>query len=657
MYTTKGIENIMKSRTFIKILALALTLTLAVSLLPLGGLVVFAETITITFYADGVYVPPVEDLQSGSLIPKPQDPVMENYLFLGWFDSFGAEEWDFSVPALSSMELYAKWGYWEEEFAAGDGKTAQTAFEIHNAKQLNHIRSHTETGTYFKLMSDIDLSLWNKTSTDAAYTDGKGWLPIGDTATSVFDGRFDGNNKVIKNITINRTTLDGVGLFGVTGNTAEIKNLGIVSGSITGRKYVGAVAGSGAAGIAGCYNTANVTGKMYVGGIIGSNITGAAQYGYIKSCYNTGSIVADGTVSNLRSYAGGIVGDNLNTVSNCYNAGSVSSAYANAGGIAGGNFGVIKNSYNTGNVTAANKNAGGVSAENNGYLTSCFNTGNIAGSASVGSITGVNTMDMEEGISDCYRYRLALVNNSLIAASDQYSYTDSLHGGIKDITNMWEKSTYTNAGWGMDGTGDGAWVWDEGYTYPRLSGLSGQAYPFNIFFDVTPKEQSTTVNRLTVTLTPHSKVTDIQWTASTSSVPPVSGFASVSGQIDLPNGVSYLHLKGTFDGRVVTGMFGTYDISKDTTIPTFAGSGVTIENVVVSTVGKTTLTADVVVQSGKTAIAYLVKYKGGKVIDIASMSVSASINLSVSTAGAGEEIYLMVWDANMQPIIEKYQVF
>ena len=69
------------------------------------------------------------------------------------------------------------------------------------------------------------------------------------------------------------TSADNVGFFGYVSN-ATIKNL-TVSGTVTGKQFVGGIAGYAASGttISGCTNNCNVTGiasaKAQVGGIVG----------------------------------------------------------------------------------------------------------------------------------------------------------------------------------------------------------------------------------------------------------------------------------------------------------------------------------------------------------------------------------------------------
>jgi hypothetical protein len=101
-------------------------------------------------------------------------------------------------------------------FCGGYGLTVATAYEICTPADLKALADFVNTGNgnatagmYYKLMNDIDLS---------GYASGSGWDPIGnnsvDSNTRRFQGNFDGNGKVIRNLTINRPTTNNIGLFG-----------------------------------------------------------------------------------------------------------------------------------------------------------------------------------------------------------------------------------------------------------------------------------------------------------------------------------------------------------------------------------------------------------------------------------------------------------
>ena len=104
-----------------------------------------------------------------------------------------------------------------------DEALAQGYTLIKSADDLNNIRNNL-SGKYI-LMNDIDLSSYDN------------WDPIGDTSNR-FNGIFDGNGYVIKNLTINRPTEDNVGLFGYT-VSANIQNVGLENVEVTGKEYVG----------------------------------------------------------------------------------------------------------------------------------------------------------------------------------------------------------------------------------------------------------------------------------------------------------------------------------------------------------------------------------------------------------------------------------
>lgn len=226
--------------------------------------------------------------------------------------------------------------------------------------------------------------------------------------TNAFTGKFDGIGNNIFSLSVNSTG-EAAGLFGVTSG-AEIRNVNIIGGSISGQNNVGALAGKATNGtvIENVLNTANVTGNgENTGGIVGS-----AENSTLSGLINTGTI-------NGNSNVGGIVGSITDSVINgeTYNLGAVTGNSNNVGGIAGlannaqigsDNFTIynrlnIKGAYNVGGIvgsmtdtTVQNvENSGdilatGFTTENYSYHTSETIAGNLPNSATLaGSIATV----------------------------------------------------------------------------------------------------------------------------------------------------------------------------------------------------------------------------------------------------------------------------
>src|ERR1700722_11795031 len=121
---------------------------------------------------------------------------------------------------------------------------------------------------HFALGGNIDASAtsgWNA---------GAGFTPIGNSG-SAFTGTIDGLGHSVRNLTINRPTMDDVGLFGFTSATSVIRNLGVDGGSVTGANYVGALVGNNYGGAITAGNaSANVRGTANIGGLVGANFAG-----------------------------------------------------------------------------------------------------------------------------------------------------------------------------------------------------------------------------------------------------------------------------------------------------------------------------------------------------------------------------------------------
>ena len=211
---------------------------------------------------------------------------------------------------------------------------------------------------------------------------GAGWLPIG-TRTQGFNATFDGNGHTISNLFIDRTgrlnNLGVVGLYGSTGRSGVIREIGLVGVNVSGVHYVGGLVGYNEGTVSGSYATGSVTGGSDVGGLAG---------------YNDGAIgnsYATGTVTGSSGYVGGLAGSSNGTISDSYATGSVSGKGKAVGGLAGGSFGTISASYATGAVTGSSYYVGGLAGYNEGTISGSYATGSVSGEdESVGGLAGVN---------------------------------------------------------------------------------------------------------------------------------------------------------------------------------------------------------------------------------------------------------------------------
>lgn len=213
--------------------------------------------------------------------------------------------------------------------ATGSG-TETDPYQINTAEGLKWFRDKVNNATKTadtqicaELTEDIDLS-------------SEEWSPIGIGegvywGSRSYSGTFDGKGHTIKNLSIDNSSAQYVGLFGyVLGGT--IRNL-TVSGSVKGSGHTGGIAGGADGGtFENCANLCVVQSDSTEGGTTGGIIGFAHNMNYeliVRDCYNVGSITGRN--------AGGIIGQCINTsgtIRNCYNAGTVTGT-ASVGAIIG----------------------------------------------------------------------------------------------------------------------------------------------------------------------------------------------------------------------------------------------------------------------------------------------------------------------------------
>ena len=282
---------------------------------------------------------------------------------------------------------------------------------VEDVEQLQAIgkNANTLSGNY-ALRNSIDATStanWNEVN--GTY---EGFNPIGLDETGKvivnnnneygFTGNFDGLDYNIFGLTINRESEANVGLFGVAHN-ANINNVTLVGGSITGGSVVGSVIGAalGNTHITNATNSASVTGNTDVGGIVGysgddidntqnGNISDITTDAHFSNLINTGAVHSNGEQNTNVSNAGGLIGYMFNGTldGNSYNLGDVSGDGYNVGGLVGhavnSTIGDGTNLvYNRMDVTGA-YNVGGIvgnmdgttvqNAENSGNVTATWYT-------------------------------------------------------------------------------------------------------------------------------------------------------------------------------------------------------------------------------------------------------------------------------------------
>jgi len=310
---------------------------------------------------------------------------------------------------------------------------------------------YATAGVYYIVINDLDLS---------AYAADTGWNPIGNGSSS-FQGNFNGNNKKVTNLKINRPTTNYQGLFGYT-NGATIENLGIENCNITGREWIGGLVGSNDnySTISNCYVTGNVSGNFcFVGGLVGTN----DNYSHISDCYATvnvsgkntyvGGLVAQnhnysqilncyatGKVIGASGWVGGLVGDNRDnsSISNCYATGNVVGTSNFIGGLAGDNNYrcSISNCYATGDVYGAFIEVGGLVGENSGetIISNCYATGTVSGQDGVGGLVGSNSAWAV--IKNC-----VAANDSVVSITSNSTAVNRICGNTTNTQNNYALST------------------------------------------------------------------------------------------------------------------------------------------------------------------------------------------------------------------------
>ena len=200
------------------------------------------------------------------------------------------------------------------------------------------------------------------------------WEPIG-TAQTRYTGTFDGNGKTITGLTINSSSRY-VGMFGYFDGTVKdlkLENVDITSSrSIQPAGSVGAVAGyiKSSSSITGCSVSGNIVieGASQAGGVVGEN------YGSVSQC-QVNELTITGPSSGNSIYLGGVVGSNSKTVDDCQVENLTITGGSNVGGMAG-----QSSSSSSAPITGCSvKNSSVTGRSSSGGVVGVFYSGEIAG--------------------------------------------------------------------------------------------------------------------------------------------------------------------------------------------------------------------------------------------------------------------------------------
>ena len=316
------------------------------------------------------------------------------------------------------------------QFSGSGAGTESDPYLILNPIQLNQLRNFlNQSGVYFKLMADIDLTEFLEDENPD-----QGWQPVG-TSSAPFKGILDGNGKTISGLWINRSNTSYVGLFGYC-KDATIKNLTIKDAEINGKTCVGVISGYNynynKGGVSNCILSGKVNGVEKVGGctgytyngffngisssvdIIGGDYTGGIAGGEggntvdsnvhsitISNCF------VNSTISGINN-VGGILGGvaiGYCKISNCGYVGSISGT-SNVGGICGyANYsysnlsGTIKGSYAVAYVRGTGENTGGLIGYSQSPVEDCYFSGRVIGQKYTGGLIGYSIISP---VKKCY---------------------------------------------------------------------------------------------------------------------------------------------------------------------------------------------------------------------------------------------------------------
>jgi len=399
---------------------------------PVGGLVGDNEgAVTASYYNKDT----TGQSDTGKGEPKTTAELQTPTTFAGW-DFAGS--WGIN-PQQNESYPFLRWQqeYTDAQFAGGTGEMG-TPYQVATPWQLNNIRMYLNLN--YILSENIDMSTYLSASGDG-YNSGAGWEPIG-TSGAPFIGTFDGGGHTIGGLLINQPDTDEVGLFGYV-EDAVIRNTHLADAAVTGRDYVGGLAGINHGMVSGSCIAGVVQGRNSVGGLAGRNYYNGSITGSFANCTVTGT-----------DYVGGLAGTN--------HGGAVTASYA------------------VGDVTGSSI-VGGLVGYNDRDIIRSYALGAVKGEDFTGGLVG---------------HSHALSNSAgSLWGMETSGLADSAGGTGKTSAEMKTYSAFYEAGWDFIGETENGdedyWGIDESITDPVNNGypfLAWQGYDHKIRPAVTTGE-------------------------------------------------------------------------------------------------------------------------------------------------------------------------
>ncbi len=272
------------------------------------------------------------------------------------------------------------------------------------------------------------------------------WMPIGDNLTnddrSRFTGIFEGNNHTLENLWVLGSV--NAGLFGATGGIgAIIRNVGIISGSVSSSYYSGSLVGIAYASLTISNSYFSGSGGIFSSVVAGGLVGKTDSFLTITNSYFNGSNGVSSSAASA-SASGGLVGysdTSINplTIANSYffGSGGVSSS-SSAAAVSGGLVGranspvTITNSYFSGDS--------GIFSSSSSSSASAVSGGLMGYSSSASAVAATITNSYFSGVGQISSLATASTSSSAISGglvgkvdSTSLTITNSYFGGSGGI--------------------------------------------------------------------------------------------------------------------------------------------------------------------------------------------------------------------------------